>query len=208
MKRALMPIIVGAAMLTAVNANAAHVIVTSTPQPHGAYVGPTPTYDFETPAPVVGGSIVNATVPGQHIRPVGSTGNYLSAGPVDTSPATLSLAAFGPVWKISFLWGSLDIYNTFELIDSANNVLFSINGQALKTPSDPAPGDLNRVVTFTITDAATQFNSSLNSFEVDNIAIQAVPEPATWMMMILGMIGVGFAMRRRPAEPTMRIRFS
>lgn len=213
MKRALMPIIVGAAMLSSA-ANAA-VLVSSTPQNHGPYVGPTPTYDFETPAPVVGGSIVTGTIVGQHTQPIGSTGNYLSTGPLDGSPATLSLAGFGPIGKISFLWGSMDIFNTFELIDAANNVLFTINGQQVKDLTVPAPGNVNRVVTFTITDAATQaavtaarFQSSLNAFEVDNVAIQAVPEPATWMMMILGMIGVGFAMRRRPAEPAMRIRFS
>lgn len=209
MMRALMPIVVGAAMLSSA-ANAA-VLVNSTPATN-PYSGPTPTYDFETPAPVVGGSIVNNEVAGQHIRPFGSTGNYLAVGPFDGSPAVLAL---GPISKISFLWGSMDIFNVFELLDAADNVLFSIDGQAVKNNMAAPPGNVNGVVTFTITDGATQsaiskarFSSRLNAFEIDNVAIQAVPEPGTWLMMILGMLGVGFAMRRRPAEPAMRIRFS
>lgn len=214
MQRAIMPIILGAALLSSAGANAAHVVVTSTPATN-PYTGPVPTYDFETAAPVSGGSIVNNSVPGQHLRPFGSTGNYLSVGPFDGNPATLSLLGLGPVGKISFLWGSMDQYNSFDLLDAANNVLFSIDGQAVKDLGAAPPGNVNRFVTFTITSpetraalTAARFSSSRNSFEVDNVTIQAVPEPGTWMMMILGMIGVGFAMRRRPAEPAMRIRFS
>lgn len=37
-----------------------------------------------------------------------------------------------------------------------------------------------------------------NQFFLDNITItQAVPEPATWTMMLLGFGAIGFAMRRR-----------
>ena len=38
-------------------------------------------------------------------------------------------------------------------------------------------------------------------------ATPAVPEPATWAMMMLGFGGVGYAMRRRPAQRA-RIRFA
>jgi hypothetical protein len=45
------------------------------------------------------------------------------------------------------------------------------------------------------------FNASGNQFVLDNLtissAVAAVPEPASWAMMILGMGAVGFAMRRR-----------
>jgi len=45
--------------------------------------------------------------------------------------------------------------------------------------------------------------SSGNSFEVDNLATAAVPEPAR-AMMILGLGAVGFAMRRQPKQATVR----
>lgn len=38
-------------------------------------------------------------------------------------------------------------------------------------------------------------------------AVGAVPEPATWMMMLLGMAGIGFSMRRKDKQ-TLRVRFS
>ena len=37
--------------------------------------------------------------------------------------------------------------------------------------------------------------------------IPAVPEPATWMMMLLGMAGVGFSMRRKEKK-TLRVRYA
>lgn len=38
-------------------------------------------------------------------------------------------------------------------------------------------------------------------------AVGAVPEPATWMMMLLGMAGIGFSMRRKDKQ-TLRVRFA
>jgi hypothetical protein len=41
------------------------------------------------------------------------------------------------------------------------------------------------------------------SFEVARSAVSAVPEPATWAMMIFGFGAVGVAMRRRKSAPTL-----
>jgi hypothetical protein len=38
------------------------------------------------------------------------------------------------------------------------------------------------------------------TFEVDNIAINAVPEPATWTMIILGFLGLGFLGYRKSSR--------
>ena len=45
--------------------------------------------------------------------------------------------------------------------------------------------------------------SEITSYETAG----AVPEPATWMMMLLGLAGVGFSMRRRDQQ-TLRIRYT
>ena len=41
---------------------------------------------------------------------------------------------------------------------------------------------------------------------LDSVNVSAVPEPATWAMMILGFLGVGFmAYRRKSSEPRLRL---
>ena len=43
---------------------------------------------------------------------------------------------------------------------------------------------------------------SINAFEVSNFTVgSAVPEPATWAMMLIGFGGIGFSMRRRRRNP-------
>ncbi len=41
------------------------------------------------------------------------------------------------------------------------------------------------------------FSSNGNSFEFDNVAVGGVPEPSTWMMLMLGFGGLGYAGYRR-----------
>jgi hypothetical protein len=43
------------------------------------------------------------------------------------------------------------------------------------------------------------FTSTQNSFEFDNIAVAAIPEPGTWALMISGFGLMGAALRRRRA---------
>jgi hypothetical protein len=53
-------------------------------------------------------------------------------------------------------------------------------------------------------------SNSNDSFLIDNLklsSVGAVPEPTTWMMMLLGMVGIGFAMRRK-SETTLRVRYT
>ena len=49
-------------------------------------------------------------------------------------------------------------------------------------------------------------------FELDNVvlnsAVAAVPEPASWAMMLAGFGGIGFAMRRRKNGVTTRVAYS
>ena len=40
-----------------------------------------------------------------------------------------------------------------------------------------------------------------------SLAVAAVPEPATWMFMLLGMAGIGFTMRRKDKQ-TLRVRYT
>jgi choice-of-anchor C domain-containing protein len=40
---------------------------------------------------------------------------------------------------------------------------------------------------------------------LDNVSVVAVPEPATWAMMILGFFGIGFMAYRRTSSPSVRL---
>jgi hypothetical protein len=66
----------------------------------------------------------------------------------------------------------------------------------------------NQYVTFSdlIFDRVVLGSIGLNSFEFDNVtSVAAVPEPATWAMMILGFLGVGLAAYRRKSRPAFRL---
>ena len=60
-------------------------------------------------------------------------------------------------------------------------------------------------VTMTFTDGATV--SDVGQFRLNVApAVAAVPEPATWAMMILGFAAIGFSVRRR--KPVVRVRYA
>lgn len=199
-----------AALALASGANAAIVIGSVTPGTD-PYSGPAPTYDFDTPAttPVTigGGVITTGTTPGSFAQPFGSTGNYYSVGPSTSSPGTIDLSVFTDIASISILWGSVDTYNTLEFVDALGNPLATFVGNDIFNPAngDQTDPNTNPVVTFLLsgTDmsdvAGLRLSSSQNAFEVDNLAINAVPEPGTWAMMLLGFGAIGFAIRRRRA---------
>ena len=68
--------------------------------------------------------------------------------------------------------------------------------------------DTNNFYTVDLTTGRATFvgNTARSVFGIT--ALQgAVPEPATWMMMMLGMAGVGFSLRRKNKQ-TLRVRYS
>jgi hypothetical protein len=143
--------------------------------------------------------VYDGSVGGASARPAyGSTGNF---GTVLTGGSYT--VNFGPTDTFSFVLGSLDTYNTLTLIYEGGATQAYVGGQIINDltfPSgDQISGETNGVVTY-VTDGplliGATFESSQNSFEFDNLAT-AVPEPATWAMMLGGFGVVGAAARRR-----------
>ena len=123
-----------------------------------------------------------------------------SNGGVSINFAGLTSAA---VHAFEFDWGSIDSFNTLiihgtggdttvipgsssfpnlangDQVAAGTNGLFMVSGNAGET--------------FT----GLTLMSGQNSFEIDNLAIPGVPEPATWAMMILGLGAMGVALRSR-----------
>lgn len=205
-----------AAALTFALPSATFAAVELTSVPGSApYAGPVPTYDFESPTPEFTGGVVRNTSPsGISAQPFGSTGNYATVGPTDGTPGILDLSSFGEIDWISFIWGSIDPYNTLDVLGVGGGILASFTGTQVIAAADGDQTDpaTNRLVKLTFTGAdrtavdSLQFRSTSNAFEFDNVAVAAVPEPGVWAMMLLGFAAIGFSLRRR--DNSKRVRFA
>jgi hypothetical protein len=109
-----------------------------------------------------------------------------------------------PVSSFEFDWGSIDSYNTL-VVTTNDGFVGEITGSNVVDPANgnQTEADTNRLFVANGQGALfTSFtiSSSENSFEIDNLAVpNAVPEPATWAVMLTGFGAVGAAMRRRRA---------
>ena len=218
MNKRMISAVLAAARAFALATPASALVTLTTANGTAIYSGPTPTFDFEIALPTVYASANLVTgSDGTRAQPLGSTGQYLSVGPTEGTPVVINLSSFGSISSLSFLWGSVDDYNLLEVLDGSNNVMASFTGVdalglggTLGNQTSPLS---NRLATLTFTGADQQLFTSLrltsntNAFEVDNFAIAAVPEPATWGMMIAGFALIGGMVRRRrratDAQPAM-----
>jgi hypothetical protein len=112
-----------------------------------------------------------------------------------------SLTLTTPAIKLlSVYMGSPDSYNSirFNFSDNTSALLL---GDVLAGGAFDGNQSIGRRMTYTFggkTVTSVVFGSSQNSFEFDNIAtLSAVPEPATWAMMITGFGLAGASLRQR-----------
>ena len=186
----------------------ADITVSSTPYTSGI-VGPgTMIEDFNAgTTPLVAGFSFSGT--GQlrsdtqydAAQPAGDTSQYY----VTRTGETATLASTTQLTSLSIFIGSVDSYNFIDFLDK-NGVSVEKLGGAVFSPSgsngDQGAAATNRLFTFDLTNAAAPvygvtFSSTGNSFEFDNISASAAPEPAAWSLMILGVGGMGAALRNR-----------
>lgn len=132
---------------------------------------------------------------------------------------TATFSFINSLSQFAFDLGSADDYN-FLTVFFAGGVTQTFSGAQLNPPG-PATGNqdiaqTNGRVTVFANDLGGiigfEFASQQNSFEFDNIGtVSAVPEPATWALLLLGFGAIGYGMRRRKAlgtAPRMKIRYA
>ena len=135
---------------------------------------------------------------------------YLAAGGSNgVTSGIVALSGLAPSTSLGLLWGTVDSGDTRNLITTAgpggidkitgSEVLQACADQGFSC-SDGATNvflRINGLDTFT---SAKFTDRDANSFEFVPLA-SAVPEPATWAMMILGFFGIGgLAMVKRRRE--------
>jgi hypothetical protein len=89
--------------------------------------------------------------------------------------------------------GFTDTCVSIQVLISGAQSSIQLNGTTLSTFDPFAPSAFSTLGTNT---GATYPNSAASTLVVSNGA-GAVPEPATWAMMLLGFAGIGIAMQRR-----------
>ncbi len=144
--------------------------------------------------------IFTGSVPGQSLDPdPGTGGQYLS---VLSGSYTVSFAT--PLQFFSFIFGSLDNYNTLTLNFTSGAPLVLTGAQILTGIASGTTGPFNSGVNGRVSYdfqggaglTSAVFSSAQQAFEIDGLA-GAVPEPGTWGMMILGFGAAGYALRVR-----------
>jgi len=198
-----------AAMLCAVPAfSAVSVSSVDGASPYGVPA----TFQFDAATPQYSGTIYTNSVASVRAQPAGSTGGYGAVGPANAqSSAILDLTSFGAIDSITFLWGSIDTYNYLDVLGTGVTFNGGSSGVSPANGNQTAPNS-NRLVTLTFTGAdrfnvtGLRFRATGNAFEFDNVNIKtgAVPEPASWAMMVggFGMAGGALRSRRRNQATT------
>lgn len=191
-----------AAMASAASANAA-VLFSFAPGGASPSSGYTVINTFDTAAGIGGSGFQikvppadNDGAPPANSMPSGTP--YLSVLAGGTATITFASA----VSAFQFDWGSIDDYNTLTINSTGQDPVIVPGSNFI----NPANGDqvspgTNGLFTVWGTSGETfnsiTFSSSGNSFEVDNLAVSAVPEPGAWALMIGGFGLTGAALRRR-----------
>ena len=140
----------------------------------------------------------------------GNFGINLADGSVNTVSLseTINLLPFQQ-YQLSFWVGNYSANNgparlNVNITDGTSNTIF-----LSETAAAPITNESSTWVRFAFNFIADGTSNTINFSEVngpsyiglDDVSVTAVPEPATWAMMILGFAGIGFIAYRRKSKP-------
>ena len=158
-------------------------------------------------APLASSHFRTGNAPGQYAAPAGDSTVYLTVGPTDGSPITITLGTAANYF--GFYAGSLDLFNMVQfflggvLIDSFTGT--QINAVAF--PGTAANGSNAEYIDYFPTGLYDRivYSSSSNAFETDNHAFGIatpgrLPEPSPVLLMGLGAIALLLRRRRTACD--------
>ena len=151
-------------------------------------------------ATLSGGTVYTADLPFADIPKGNIVGNaFLAAGQLAGQPATLNFT--NPANYVSFLWGSPDTYNRLSLTTNVRTYAFDVVslGFSVRDGNQTFSQYVQFAATAGETISSLSFSNTplTDAFEVANFTVTAVPEPATWGMMLIGFGMVAGAARYR-----------
>jgi hypothetical protein len=179
---------VAALALSSTAANAVALVVSPAPAPPGVSITPPATATFGN---TFGG---NGAPPVANNTAIHDVFTFTIQGLANTqTDAQLGTILLNGLQNVDFGCATCSIFidtnvatNTFNLVTGSNPEVW-----ALMNPITLTPGTHNLFVNGNITTGPTAGYSGTINF---NLA--AVPEPATWGLMLLGFLGIGMAVRR------------
>jgi hypothetical protein len=167
---------------------------------------------------ITGGGCRVGTTSGQYAEPWKSysgSGYYTTLSPYSPNPSTVTITFNSflstlSVNSVSLYWGSIDSYQSLEVLDRSGNVMSTITGNSVANPNangDQFNGGTNRRVNLAFNGGSStfgglRFKSTQAAFEFDDIAIDArggaqVPEPSTFGLLAAGLGALGMISARR-----------
>lgn len=153
--------------------------------------------------PVYSESGVTFTVPGYGLANGGLHGFAITIN--SSTTITVTPQAGGSSNEFDFISEEFSEANDVQPVDTVNFVGTKANGTTvtgfLTLPADStaietfAPSNFTGLISLTYKSGFANFQNF--TFNPATVYASAVPEPATWAMMLVGMGAIGFAARRR-----------